>query len=73
MVDEHGRPILLPNEEGKRLTPSAVLFDGEDVLVGSVAKRSAVSDSDRVALFIKRQMGDPDFYFEVGKIGRAHV
>jgi molecular chaperone DnaK len=66
VVDEHGRPVLLPNEEGERLTPSAVLFDGEDILVGSVAKRSAVIDSDRVALFVKRQMGDPDFYFEAG-------
>ncbi len=65
MVDEHGKPTLILNAGGERITPSAILFEGGGVIVGSDAKRAAISDADRVVLFVKRQMGKADWFFEV--------
>ncbi|WP_112238852.1 Hsp70 family protein [Kribbella monticola] len=60
-----GKPVLLSNREGERLTPSVVLFDdARSVLVGSMAKRSAVTAPLDVVQFVKRQMGNPDWKFE---------
>jgi molecular chaperone DnaK len=57
-VMEGGEPIVIPNAEGGRVTPSIVGFSktGER-LVGQVAKRQAVSNPERTVLSIKRQMG----------------
>ncbi len=57
-VLEGGEPVVIPNSEGARTTPSVVGFakDGER-LVGQVAKRQAVANSDRTVLSIKREMG----------------
>ncbi len=57
-VMEGGEPIVIANAEGSRTTPSVVGFqkDGER-LVGQVAKRQAVANSDRTILSIKRHMG----------------
>jgi len=57
-VLEGGEPIVIANAEGARLTPSVVGFakNGE-MLVGSVAKRQAVSNPDRTISSVKRQMG----------------
>jgi molecular chaperone DnaK len=63
-VNDHGRPEILPNREGERITPSVVLFDGENPIVGSIAKRSAVASPQSVVEFIKRQMGDLSWKFE---------
>lgn len=63
MVDEHGKPTLIPNAEGERITPSAILFEGGEIIVGSDAKRSAISDVDKVVLFVKRQMGKLNYFF----------
>lgn len=64
VVNDHGRPEILPNREGERITPSVVLFDGENPIVGSIAKRSAVASPHSVVEFIKRQMGDMSWKFE---------
>lgn len=62
-VMEGGEPVVIPNAEGGRTTPSVVAFskreDGGQAerLVGAVAKRQAVSNPDRTVLSIKRQMG----------------
>ncbi|MGI6609376.1 MAG: molecular chaperone DnaK [Limnochordia bacterium] len=62
-VMEGGEPVVIPNAEGGRTTPSVVAFskkeDGQQAerLVGAVAKRQAVSNPDRTILSIKRQMG----------------
>ncbi|MCH5157612.1 MAG: molecular chaperone DnaK [Clostridiales bacterium] len=60
-VLEGGEPIVIPNAEGSRTTPSVVGFakDGER-LVGQVAKRQAVANPDRTIISIKRKMGLPD-------------
>ncbi|EJY57043.1 chaperone protein DnaK [Alicyclobacillus hesperidum URH17-3-68] len=55
---EGGEPVVIPNAEGNRTTPSVVAFsrDGER-LVGDVAKRQAITNPDRTIISIKRHMG----------------
>ena len=57
-VLEAGDPIVIPNAEGSRTTPSVVAFakNGE-VLVGEVAKRQAITNPDRTIRSVKRHMG----------------
>ncbi|NMA66736.1 MAG: Hsp70 family protein, partial [Clostridiaceae bacterium] len=57
-VMEGGEPIVIPNAEGNRTTPSVVAFSktGER-LIGQVAKRQAVTNPERTVLSIKRDMG----------------
>ena len=57
-VMEGGEPVIIPNAEGGRTTPSVVGFSktGER-MVGSLAKRQAVTNHDRTVTSIKRQMG----------------
>lgn len=63
-VDEHGKPVVVPNQESERITPSVVLFDGENVIVGNTAKESAKVEPHRVVSRVKQHMGDPHFVFE---------
>src|SRR4029079_10532576 len=58
-VLEGGDPVVIPNSEGARTTPSVVAFSkaGEG-LVGEVAKRQAITNSDRTFRSIKRHMGE---------------
>ncbi|HEX2384229.1 MAG TPA: molecular chaperone DnaK [Acidimicrobiales bacterium] len=57
-VLEAGDPVVIPNTEGSRTTPSVVAFakNGE-VLVGEVAKRQAITNPDRTIRSVKRHMG----------------
>ena len=57
-VMEGGKPVVIPNQEGSRTTPSVVAFTktGER-LVGEPAKRQAVTNADRTIASIKRHMG----------------
>jgi molecular chaperone DnaK len=63
-VDEHGKPVVVPNQESERITPSVVLFDGESVIVGNTAKEAAKVEPHRVVSRVKQHMGDPHFVFE---------
>ncbi len=63
-VDEHGKAVVTPNQESERITPSVVLFDGENVIVGDTAKESAKVEPERVVSRVKQHMGDPNFVFE---------
>ena len=57
-VMENGEPVVIPNAEGARTTPSIVSFTKICVrLVGQVAKRQAVTNHDRTIISIKRDMG----------------
>ncbi|HRX14494.1 MAG TPA: molecular chaperone DnaK [Eubacteriales bacterium] len=57
-VLEGGEPVVIANSEGNRTTPSVVAFTKEgERLVGQVAKRQAVVNSDRTISSIKREMG----------------
>ena len=65
-VDEHGKPVVVPNAEGDLTTPSVVWYESpESVVVGRTAKEEAVIHQERVVSTIKRQMGNPDFEFTV--------
>ena len=57
-VFEGGEPIVIPNPEGARTTPSVVAFSrtGER-MIGQVAKRQAITNPDRTVMSIKRHMG----------------
>ena len=57
-VMEGGEPVVIPNAEGNRTTPSVVAFskNGER-LVGQIAKRQAVTNPDHTVISIKRDMG----------------
>jgi len=63
-VDEHGKAVIVPNQESERITPSVVLFDGDNVIVGNTAKESAKVEPHRVVSRIKQHMGDPNFVFQ---------
>ncbi|WP_435017318.1 Hsp70 family protein [Tundrisphaera sp. TA3] len=63
-VDEHGKPVVVPNQESERITPSVVLFEGESVIVGDTAKEAARVEPHRVVSRVKQHMGDPHFVFE---------
>ena len=57
-VIEGGKPVVIPNAEGQRTTPSVVAFTkAGERLVGEPAKRQAVTNAPRTVTSIKRQMG----------------
>ncbi|RDE14261.1 MAG: molecular chaperone DnaK [Candidatus Thorarchaeota archaeon] len=63
---EAGKPTMIPNAEGKRLTPSVVgITQKGEVIVGEMAKRQAVSMADRTVRSIKRKMGQ-DYKVRIG-------
>lgn len=56
---EGGKPQIIPNAEGKRLTPSVVgITEKGEITVGELAKRQAISMPDRTVRSIKRHMGE---------------
>ena len=58
-VLEAGDPVVIPNSEGARTTPSVVAFSKTgEVLVGEVAKRQAITNPDRTFRSVKRHMGE---------------
>src|SRR5213595_3909879 len=57
-VLEAGEPVVVPNAEGSRITPSVVGFSKTgEILVGEVAKRQAITNPDRTIRSVKRHMG----------------
>ena len=65
-VDESGRPVVVPNADSEITTPSVVYFENADnIVVGRHAKNQCKLDSDRVVEFVKRDMGNPSYLFEV--------
>jgi molecular chaperone DnaK len=59
---EAGEPVVIPNAEGSRTTPSVVgLSKTGEILVGEVAKRQAITNPDRTVRSVKRHMGDKDW------------
>jgi molecular chaperone DnaK len=57
-LNEHGKPVTLTNQEGELATPSVVLFDNDEVIVGTEALRNAISRPDKVVQNSKRFIGD---------------
>src|SRR6185436_9453618 len=62
-IDAYGKPQIIPNAENERITPSVILFDGSNVVVGSLAKNNAVAEPEKIVDFIKREMGKPKQQF----------
>jgi molecular chaperone DnaK len=63
IVDEGGRPEIVPNAESDRLTPSVVFFAEDAVIVGQMAKDALMTDPNKVVMFVKRQMGNSHWYY----------
>jgi molecular chaperone DnaK len=65
-VMEGPQPVVIPNAEGSRTTPSVVAFTktGER-LVGQLAKRQAITNPDRTISSIKRHMGESDYVVKI--------
>jgi len=57
-LNESGEPVTLPNQEGELSTPSVVLFEGEQPIVGTEALRNSIRYPDRIVENAKRFMGD---------------
>ncbi|SEP59385.1 molecular chaperone DnaK [Ignavigranum ruoffiae] len=64
-VLEGGEAKIIPNPEGNRTTPSVVAFKNDEVQVGEVAKRQAVTNPDTVSS-IKRHMGEGSYKVSMG-------
>jgi len=71
IIDEFGRPRMVHNREGSTVTPSYVLFKGQECVVGERAKRAVIAQSENVACFAKRHMCEPDWEFVDGR-GISH-
>ncbi|MBI1346558.1 Hsp70 family protein [bacterium] len=69
-LNEHGEPVTIPNHDGELSTPSVVMFDHDQVIVGTEALRNSIRSPDRVVMHAKRYMGDPQHRFQVG--GRSY-
>jgi molecular chaperone DnaK len=65
-VLEAGEPVVIPNAEGSRTTPSVVGFSKSgEILVGEVAKRQAITNPDRTVRSVKREMGDKSWSLQI--------
>src|SRR3954453_3848761 len=62
-IDAYGKPQVIPNSENERITPSVILFEGSNAVVGSVARNSAVAEPEKIVDFVKREMGKPKEHF----------
>jgi molecular chaperone DnaK len=56
-IDAYGKPQIIPNAESERITPSVILFDGHNAIVGTLAKQNAVAEPEKIVDFVKREMG----------------
>jgi len=67
-IMEGGKPVVIPNAEGGRTTPSVVAFTKEgERLVGSLAKRQAITNHQNTVISVKREMGTSKKYSLNGK------
>lgn len=62
-IDENGNPLIIPNREGERTTPSVIFFEDDTPIIGQAAKSISVSDPFNTVQFVKRQMGNESFQF----------
>ncbi len=59
-IDEHGKPVLIPNQDNKTTTPSVINFHDKDTfVVGDEAVNRQIADQANTVSFIKRRMGEP--------------
>lgn len=65
VLNEHGQPTTIPNQEGELSTPSVVFFDDNETIVGTEALRNAIAYPDRVIQNAKRFIGDPTKLWQI--------
>ncbi len=67
-IDQYGKAQIVPNAESERITPSVIMFDGDTVIVGTLAKQNAVAEPEKIVDFVKREIGKSrkDFSREFG-------
>ncbi|MCA9161553.1 MAG: Hsp70 family protein [Pirellulaceae bacterium] len=65
-LDDLGRPQTLINAEGDKITPSVLLFEGNDVVVGKEAVKAMATEMEQVADCAKRDLGDRVFHKVIG-------
>ena len=66
LVDEFGQPQIIPNSENQRTTPSVVYIEGEQVLIGAIAKDQTQLAAHNTIQFIKPYIGRRRKRFEIG-------
>ncbi|MBD3672015.1 MAG: Hsp70 family protein [Planctomycetaceae bacterium] len=64
-LNEHGEPITISNAEGESSTPSAILIDGDEVVVGTEALRNAIMRPQDVIVNAKRYIGNRDKFWTI--------
>jgi hypothetical protein len=62
-VDEYGQAVIIPTSNGDRKTPSVVLFEGENRIVGEEAKNKGVLASEQIVTWAKRHMGEDNWRY----------
>ncbi len=62
-IDAYGKPQIIPNAESERITPSVILYDGGNVIVGTLAKNNSVAEPENIVDFVKREIGKPKEQF----------
>jgi molecular chaperone DnaK len=65
-IDDLGRPVTLNNAEGDKLTPSVLLMEGENIVIGKEAVKAKGTDFDLVAECAKRELGNLVFSKTLG-------
>ncbi len=63
-VNEHLQPEIIPNADGKSFTPSAVLIDADEIVVGEIAVNQWITNEEHVVRWIKRNIGEDDYQFQ---------
>src|SRR5476651_288085 len=71
-IDAYGKPQIIPNTENERITPSVILFDGSNAVVGTIAKQNAVAEPDKIVDFVKREMGKSKAQFSRTFAGKVY-
>ncbi len=64
-IDDTGRPVTLINAEGDLVTPSVVLFEGNQAVVGKEALKAIATEAEHVAQCAKRELGERTFHKEM--------
>ena len=64
-LDDVGRPQVLANLEGDKTTPSVVLLDGDDIIVGKEAAKAMATDMDHIADCAKRDLGSVSYRHKI--------
>src|SRR5215210_6350578 len=62
-INSSGHPEIVRNSDGQSITPSVVLFDNSEAIVGQQAKLQRAAFTDDVVEFVKRQMGNESWRF----------